>query len=166
MSQRLGVWAFVLLSGLMLLTGHLFGQTTPACKAETPPLAGMEWQTIAFLADDGQAAAELRVRVARTQGQRAAGMQHLCPESIEENPMLFVFPSPQRPAFHMNNVHAPLDMVFIDPDGRVMELHLMEPGNSLTSPSAPISHALELAAGQAADLGIVPGMRLHWRAEH
>lgn len=151
-----------LVSGLSLFAGHLMGHVGKAsdCLASTPPLSEMAWETIRLEDQRGESVAELRVRVADEPGLRAAGMQHLCPEAIGDNPMLFVFSRPLRPSFHMQNVHAPLDIVFMDANGEVVERHLMEPGSRLTSPETSISYALELASGQAEALGIVPGLVL------
>ncbi len=165
MTQRRSLWLIALTFGALFVVGHLTGQTGDDCLPETGPVAGMQWEEIAFVDDTDAEQARLRVRIAATDSQRSAGMQHLCPEAVADNPILFVFSGPQRPAFHMSNVHAPLDMVFIDPNDRVVELHVMEPGPRLTRPEVPVRHALELAKGQASTLGIEPGLTLRRGAE-
>lgn len=160
MNGRNALWAIALFSGLLLIAGHLVGQPGDTCLKETEPVAGMARESVRFTDDAGAVRGGIEVRIADTASRRAAGMQHLCPESIKDNPILFVFPAAGSPAFHMNNVHAPLDMVFIDADLRVTEIRRMEPGPRLMRPQTDITHALELAAGQARAIGIEPGMLL------
>lgn len=148
------------LGGVLLLGGQVAGLAGDDCVDETKPLAGMASREIAFIDDAGAERARLAVRVAASPAERAAGMQHLCPEAVADNPILFEFGEPLRPAFHMNNVHADLDIAFIDATGRVTEVRRMERGPRLTRPAAAVTHALELLAGQATDRGIEPGLQL------
>ncbi len=107
---------------------------------------------------------QVNVLIAETPAQRHAGMQHLCPEAIARTPMLFLFDAPTTPRFHMDNVHAALDIVFVSADGGVVAVDSMTPGqNWLTAPPGPVIAALEMAAGDAEALGVQVGQPLHWK---
>ena len=118
------------------------------------------------LKGDRGAPLTLTVRVADNGRQRAAGFQHICPAIIRETAILFLFANPARPTFHMHNVHAPLDLAFIDADGRIMEIHRMRTyvlgaaRHEYYRPRRPVRAALEVRAGFFSERGIVPGHRL------
>lgn len=104
---------------------------------------------------------ELHARLASTAAHRGAGMQHLCPATIRELAILFRFPEPRRPRFHMNNVYAPLDIAFLSTSGRVVSVHRMRPDQpGTTGPDEPVAAALELAAGRAEQLGLERGVHI------
>ena len=141
------------------------GIQSPDCRPQTGQVDGMPWQRIRLVGQEsfgsvGKAGISIAVRVASSRSQRQAGMQHLCPESIRLNPMLFVFDSPGRVGFHMDNVHAPLDIVFMDADGYVREIRRMTPGETVVRPLQPIAYALELLSGEVDRLGIETGMHM------
>lgn len=142
--------AFVVGAATLLAADDQRLRSATACADETEAVSAMPTTEIGMPA--GQ---QLRVRVAATGSNRAAGMQHLCPEAIENTAILFVFERVRRPNFHMNNVHAPLDIAFITRDGRIVEVHRMTPDQeTLTSPGEPVAAALEVAAGRAAAYGL------------
>lgn len=131
------------------------------CRTSTPALTSMRTADFIFL--DGEGPITVTGRLAETPQQRAGGMQYLCEAVMRDNPMLFVFPAPTQPAFHMNNVHAPLDILFLDDRGRINEVHRMVPGGGLTVPEEPARYALEFYAGEYERLGLKVGMRLRVR---
>ncbi|MDN3518535.1 DUF192 domain-containing protein [Aquisalimonas lutea] len=158
-ATRARAWTALMLAGLVLGTGTLpavddQGQHgAAACAEETEAVAGMPTAELGL-----PGGKHLRVRVAATGADRAAGMQHLCAEAVDATAILFVFERPRRPHFHMNNVHAPLDIAFIAPDGRIVEVHRMTPDQeTLTSPGEPVAAALEVAAGRGAAYGLAAG---------
>jgi len=97
---------------MVVLMGSLAGPAQAAqCQLSTPAWQQMHMSTIALLHDSGKTI-ELRVRIADESSERAAGYQHICPEIIDLSAILFVYEKPQIGYFHMNNVHAQLDMGF------------------------------------------------------
>ncbi|MEB2345748.1 MAG: DUF192 domain-containing protein [Deltaproteobacteria bacterium] len=89
--------------------------------------------------------------------------------------MLFVYPAPGPLAFVMRDCPVPIDVAFLDAQGRVLNVHTMQPepprrpGESDAAyerrlpgyPSAgPARYAIELAGGRFAALGIGPGDRV------
>ncbi|MEX0731290.1 MAG: DUF192 domain-containing protein [Aquisalimonadaceae bacterium] len=143
---------------LALLLAAMPAAADSDCRSITPEVSSMRTAEMIFTTETE----EIRFtgRLAQSPAQRAAGMQHLCREAIHDNPMLFVFDTSRRPGFHMNNVHEALDILFLDEDGHVNEIHRMVPGGDLTFPAHPARYALELLDGESARLGLAPGMRL------
>ena len=121
----------------------------------TPEFRGMEVHRITLVNDLGERL-ELAVRVADEPSEQAAGFQYIGRRVIAQSLILFVFPVPFRGLFHMRNVVAPLDIAFIDGDGRVLEVLRMEPGSKLYGPDEPFQYALEAPAGFMARRHISP----------
>ena len=107
------------------------------------------------------------VEIADDQEERARGLmfrRDLQPDTG----MLFIYETPQRVAFWMRNTLIPLDMIFIDARGRVRHVHPMArpldetsiPGATPGDPSPERLMVLEVPGGDAARLGITPGMVL------
>ncbi len=105
----------------------------------------------------------LSVRVADEADERAHGMQNLPARVIRDHPIWFEFPTPRRTGWHMRNVRIALDMAYVAPDGTVIAVERMEPGQSGYGVDEEIAAALEVAAGEAERLGIRPGTRLRLR---
>ena len=93
------------------------------------------------------------------------GFQFTCSETIDKTNILFQFPRPILPAFHMNNVLAPLDIAFIDQQGTIVNIFNMQvyqagKPKALYKPSSPIVYALEAKAGYFKQMGIRVGDRV------
>jgi uncharacterized membrane protein (UPF0127 family) len=104
-----------------------------------------------------------RVEVARTQEQQARGLMFRTAMGPDEG-MLFPYDSPRVLSFWMKNTVLSLDLVFIGPDRRVINVAANAVPYSEASivSDAPAIATLELNAGRAAELGIVPGARVDW----
>ena len=76
--------------------------------------------------------------------------------------MLFVYRPAQEVSMWMKNTLIPLDMLFIESDGRIAKIVERTVPLSLASIASdrPVSGVLELNAGTAARLGIQPGDRV------
>ena len=82
--------------------------------------------------------------------------------------MLFVFPEPRRMDFVMRRCRVPIDLVFLDPGGRIVATHAMtaEPPHTpekqlrrYTS-GYPAQFAIELQGGLLARLNLTAGMKV------
>ncbi|HET7570959.1 MAG TPA: DUF192 domain-containing protein [Gammaproteobacteria bacterium] len=122
------------------------------------------------------------VHIAATVAERAKGFGEAPPALIQHAAILFVFPSkgvrvsgltfsfggganhpPSASVdwyFNMRHMLAPLDIAFMNADGRVLAVLRMVPGRKLYRPDQPYAAALEVAAGRAAKLGLERGARL------
>jgi uncharacterized protein len=101
------------------------------------------------------------VWIAADDESRERGLMHVR-KLPPERGMLFVFDRPQYAAFWMKDTPLPLDLVFIAPDGRV--LNIAEDTRPLSlapiESDGPVSLVLELAAGTAGRIQLAPGDRI------
>ena len=109
----------------------------------------------------------IEAEVAANQPARMQGLMQR--RSLGPNQgMLFVFPFRDRHCMWMRNTLIPLDMIFIDARGEVRHVHAnARPLDETAIPGAIAGDAsperlmvLEVPGGDAARLGIVPGMVL------
>lgn len=102
----------------------------------------------------------ITVEVASTPGDHSKGLMGrdtLDPDSG----MLFSYDSPQVMSFWMRNTSIPLSIAFIGPDGRVSEIHDLQPNDEThISSSSPCSWALEVNQGWFKRHGISIGTKI------
>lgn len=133
---------------------------TSALRAEQSTeafLAGLDRSPL-VIETAANGARKFEVWLVRTPAERARGLMHV--ESLEDNSgMLFVYPSPQFVGMWMKNTLIPLDMIFIEADGRIVFIAENTVPHSLESISAgqPVTAVLELRGGRTAELGIAVG---------
>lgn len=90
---------------------------------------------------------EVRVEIADDEAERSKGLMFR--ESLPENDgMLFVYESQRSVGFWMRNTLIPLDIAYIDSQGRIVDIQQMEPGDETTHWSkADAMYALEMNVG-------------------
>lgn len=134
--------AAVLLAG----AGQPAAAAGAACRAETITLAG-----------DG-AAVTYTIEIADEPAEHAEGLMFRT-EMAADRGMLFLFERPRIARFWMRNTFIPLDMIFIDSAGRVInvEADTVPFSEQPRSSTAPVIAVLEVNAGEAAEHGIGPG---------
>jgi uncharacterized membrane protein (UPF0127 family) len=72
--------------------------------------------------------------------------------------MLFPYEPPQRATFHMGNVRFPIDVLFIDPRGRIAAIEEnCEPGIEEYWSHGKVSAVLEVVGGWCAEQGVMAG---------
>lgn len=101
---------------------------------------------------------EFNVEIARTASERGVGLMYrrnLAPRAG----MLFLYKRPQVITMWMKNTFIPLDMIFIDEEGRIGSIAERTVPHSLATISSEsrAQAVLEVNAGTAARLGIRPG---------
>lgn len=89
----------------------------------------------------------VRAEVARTPEERSRGLMYR--EDLPEDAgMLFIFPDNSVRGFWMQNTYLPLDIAFMDPSFRIVDIQQMEP---MTTDQhlgrAPFTYALEVNQG-------------------
>ncbi len=104
-----------------------------------------------------------RVEIAATQPQQERGLMFRTTMGADEG-MIFPYDPPQRTAFWMKNTVIGLDIVYIGSDHRVLNIAANAvPYDETPLPSAgAVSGVLELNAGRAAQIGLVPGDKVAW----
>lgn len=105
--------------------------------------------------------ARFQVEIAATQAEQARGLmfrKSLAPD----RGMLFTYKRPQPAAYWMKNTLIPLDIIYIQPDGRILSIvRNARPHDETPLPSGGlVLGVLEIAGGRAAQLGILPGDRV------
>jgi uncharacterized membrane protein (UPF0127 family) len=103
------------------------------------------------------------VEIARTDEQRQKGLMHR--RSLADDAgMLFLFDEAADHGFWMVNTFIPLDMIFIDDDGRVVGIvERAEPHTRVArSVGAPSRYVLEVNGGWARARGVRPGDRVRF----
>ncbi len=104
----------------------------------------------------------LKVELAATAEEQARGLMFRKEMGADEG-MLFPMNPPRPAQFWMRNTVMPLDIIFIGPDRRVLNVVHAVPYDETPLPSAGVAGAvLELNAGRAAQLGIGPGTVVAW----
>lgn len=105
---------------------------------------------------------EILVEIADEDEERSRGLMHR--ESLPENQgMLFVYTDERTLSFWMRNTLIPLDIAYIDREGRIVDIQQMEPQDSTTHPSAaPAMYALEMNQGWFEANGVEVGDRIEF----
>jgi len=98
------------------------------------------------------------IELAETMAQQAQGLMYREAMPADAG-MLFIYDSVRPASFWMKNTLIPLDMLFIGPDGRIVNIHERAVPQSLDSVNSagPVKAILELNGGMSARLGIRPG---------
>jgi uncharacterized membrane protein (UPF0127 family) len=104
-----------------------------------------------------QTKAPVSAETAETNAERARGLMYR--RSLDDGKgMLFIFEEDEILSFWMKNTFIPLSIAFIAADGRIVEIHDMEPEDLSTIRSGrPCRYALEVPQGWFRRAGIVPG---------
>ena len=144
-------------------TGEATAARPHAAAASAPrhPASGLPVVPLSVV-HKGQVHA-FQVEVARTDAEQERGLMFRTAMGANEG---MIFPmSPPRPAsFWMRNTVLPLDILFIGPDHRVLNIAANAVPYSETPlySAGPVSAVLELNGGRAAQLGIVSGDKVRW----
>jgi uncharacterized protein len=97
------------------------------------------------------------LEVADTPMSRQTGLMHRKSMAADRG-MLFVFEHRQFLRFWMRNTLIPLDILFVDADGRVATIRHMKPLDETSIPSGdPVLYAIELNDGAANRAGVKEG---------
>ena len=104
---------------------------------------------------------QFKVEIAETQAQMTQGLmfrRSLAPDAG----MLFDYKAPTVATMWMRNTLIPLDMLFVDAQGRIINIHQRAVPQSLDliAAAAPVRAVIELNGGTAARLSIEPGDRV------
>lgn len=138
---------------LLALAGSGWALASVA-RAASPRLEAVE-----IVSSRGRA--RFQVEIAATRAEQARGLmfrKSLAPD----RGMLFIYKRPQPAAYWMKNTLIPLDIIYIQPDGRILSIvRNARPHDETPLPSGGlVLGVLEIAGGRAAQLGILPGDRV------
>ncbi len=149
-----------------------------ALTAQSPsPAAGATWCTSLPLPGTQPAPCRalvlqaprgmMRLALAITETQRERGLMHVTFVPPAQG-MLFAFPRGDADrSFWMKNTVVPLDMVFVQSDGTISAVAVNVPATPPHTPDDKVAtrngiaqYVIELGAGQAGLLGLLPGTRI------
>ncbi len=135
---------------------------TPAAQPSVHPVSGLEVIPLTATPAGGKAHA-FRVEVARTPQEQARGLMFRTEMGADEG-MLFPYEQARVLSFWMKNTVLSLDIVFIGPDHRVINIadHAVPYSETPLTSDAPAVAVLELSAGRAQALGIAGGTKVDW----
>jgi len=139
------------------------------CQTDNEYLRAMPDNDLTIVDDNGEVL-NFVVRLAADNVSRAAGFQWVCESVIEDKPILFIFEEAGIPQFHMRNVVAPIDIAFIDSEGRIESIQSMAPYvlvskyRPLYSPKREVVAALEVHKGFYQKHQIAVGASVSWNS--
>ncbi len=122
---------------------------------------------ISFVGPDSAFKTRIDVEIADTEYKRDLGLMYR--DKMEENQgMLFIFPQEDNLSFWMKNTILPLDMMFVDKNYKILNIHKNTKPYSLQSYSsiAPAQYVVEVNAGFTDAHNIEPGDQIRWRASN
>jgi uncharacterized membrane protein (UPF0127 family) len=136
-------------------------QAPAAAKLARHPLSGLA--VIDLVIERGGRNIPFRVEVAASPEEQARGLMFRT-ELGDFEGMLFPSATPEPRSFWMKNTPLSLDIIFIGPDGRILNIAADTVPYSLTPVNSigPASAVLELRAGRTKALGIEPGDKVSY----
>jgi len=101
------------------------------------------------------------VEIADDDAERQRGLMEREPLA-DDRGMLFQFPDVAERGFWMRNTPSPLDIIYIDPRGRIVSIakNAAPMSDAIIPSNGPASGVLELRAGRADEIGARPGDRV------
>ena len=145
-SNVIGFWRAVAALTVALSLSACAAGAANACREDTVLLRG-DWGSVRFT-----------VEIADDLFERQQGLMHRKSMAFS-NGMLFIYEKPQTLNFWMRNTLIPLDILFIDAQGVVQNIHHMaKPLDETSIPGGDdLLSVLEINGGLAKRLGITEG---------
>ena len=152
-TRRTWCRAPVLSAALALSMALSAGLLGPGCERDKSAAPAGEYGIVRMQVGSQPFILEL----AATDKTRQHGLMHR--QSLPpDRGMLFVFPDEAHRSFWMRNTLIPLDIVYLDRNGKVVSISQMKPlDESGVRSAAPAKYAIELNAGAAAKAGVKVG---------
>ncbi len=147
--------AAVWLTGLIGLLGACTGQ------ADRLPLDSYPLSQAQVVSASTDQTHEFSVHLAETPEHRTQGLMYVRELPVDTG-MLFIFPTPAPLSFWMKNTLISLDIIFLDTDGRIINISAGAKPRTLSRhvAEAQALGVLEINGGLAEKLGIKPGDRV------
>ena len=142
----------IVLAGVLSVVGLASG-----CAQKGPVVAaGRALEPLSIVTASGEH--KFMVEIADDEAERARGLMYR-PPLEDDRGMLFQFPTASEQSFWMKNTPSSLDIIYIDPQGRIVSIASHATPNSETPlPSNGAANGvLELRAGRADEIGARPG---------
>ncbi len=101
------------------------------------------------------------VEIADDEAERQRGLMYRQPLE-DDRGMLFQFPDVAERGFWMHNTPSSLDIIYIDPQGKIVSIakHATPMSDAVIPSNGPANGVLELRAGRSDEIGAKPGDRV------
>lgn len=143
---------------LLILSALVVAVSMSACARTPTPTdeAGRPLESLTIETASG--AHDFLVEIADDEPERQRGLMFR-PPLADDRGMLFQFPDSAERGFWMRNTPSSLDILYIDPAGRIVSIaRHTTPYSETTIPSnGPANGVLELRAGRAEEIGAQAG---------
>ncbi|QTC86510.1 DUF192 domain-containing protein [Brevundimonas pondensis] len=142
----------VLLGAVLLVAGLESG-----CAKEGPvDAAGRPLESLSIVTASGEH--RFLVEIADDDAERERGLMYR-PPLEDDRGMLFQFPAAREQSFWMKNTPSSLDIIYIDPQGRIVSIasHATPYSETPLPSNGAANGVLELRAGRAGEIGAEPG---------
>jgi uncharacterized membrane protein (UPF0127 family) len=143
-----------------------FLQVAAACWLFLAGHEALAAEKVPVLIHAGGSTYKFNAEIADTADERAQGLMYR--EHLDANEgMLFLYPVAKPVAFWMKNTPLPLDMIFIDAEGKIVNVAAMAKpfDTSPISSEGPAIAVFEILGGSAGQLGIQAGDKVEWPAQ-
>ena len=136
----------------------LSGVAMASACARTGPMdaAGQPLEALSVITASGEH--KFMVEIADDDVERARGLMFR-PPLEDDRGMLFQFPAASEQSFWMKNTPNSLDIIYIDPRGRIVSIasHVTPNSETPIPSNGAANGVLELRAGRADEIGARPG---------
>lgn len=140
-----------------------------ACTADAPDPAPTgeptftKDGTLTFLRPDSSAIVTIDIEIADTDAKRETGLMRRRSMAYDKG-MLFIFDTVEAGGMWMKNTPLPLDMIFVNANGHVVDIVERTKPFSLDSitPDAPRKYTIEVRAGFVNRYGVTDSTRITW----
>jgi len=119
---------------------------------------------LTFSGPDGQRLAAITIEIAETPRDQEIGLMGR-QEMDPMHGMLFVFESVEPKGFWMHNTYIPLDIIFVNEDGRVVRIagNTAPLSQHIHDSVEPVKYVVEVNAGFTRRFSIGRGTQIRWR---
>ena len=142
----------------ILLAAALSAASLSSACAQNGPVdaAGRALEPLSIVTGSGEH--KFLVEIADDDAERARGLMYRPPLEADRG-MLFQFPAATEQSFWMKNTPSSLDIIYIDPQGRIVSIasHATPYSETPLPSNGAANGVLELRAGRADEIGAKPG---------
>lgn len=140
-------------------------KTTPEKRSSESTTPFNKQGEVSFIGIDGEFKTRIDVEISDTEYKRNLGLMYR-DKMDEYQGMLFIFPEEEMLSFWMKNTILPLDIVFIDKDFKIINIHKNTIPHTLGTYEAdsPAQYVVEVNAGFTDKYHIQKGDKINWRA--
>lgn len=146
---------------LLIVVGLSLGLGLSACANNAGPVdeAGRPLEPLKIVTASGEH--EFMVEIADDDAERARGLMYR-PPLADDRGMFFQFEQASEQSFWMQNTPSSLDILYVDPTGRIVSIapHTTPYSETPIPSNGAANGVVELRAGRSVEIGAKPGDRI------